>query len=133
MKIQQQHLGVIFMGILRIGMVLFFLWLLAAEMMNRAVAADVRTYEITQVDPQPVLQKAVRVRLPSAVRKRGGEITLRFLVTKEGKVENISVVKFSDSDLVDPVYSAYEKAVYSPGLKDGNPVDTWVTITEKAK
>lgn len=133
MKIQRQHLGVVFTWILRVVLILFFLWLLAAELMRRVDAADVRTYEINQVDPQPVIKKAVRIRLPFAVRKRGGEITLRFLVNKEGKVEKISIVKFSDTDLVEPVYSAYEKAVYSPGFKDGHPVDTWVTITEKTK
>lgn len=132
MKIQQQPLRVIFGWFLQAVLILFFLWLLVFETVHRAVAADVRPYEITQVDSPPVLKKAVHLRLPFGVRRRGGEITLRFLVTKEGTVQSITVVKFSDADLVEPVYSAYENARYSPGIKNGVPVDTWVTVTEKA-
>ncbi|MFT3781504.1 MAG: energy transducer TonB [Nibricoccus sp.] len=82
---------------------------------------------------QPALQKPMRIRYPSALRKSGAEVTLKFLVTTDGKVAQISVVKFSDPDMITPVYDAYENARFKPGLKNGVPVDTWVTVTEKAK
>jgi hypothetical protein len=130
---QQQRSCMVLMWLMRVGLILAILWLMVAETALCALAAEARVYESNQVDPKPVLQKAIRIRLPFSVRKRGGEITLRFRVTKEGKVDDITVVKFSDSDLIDPVYSAYEKATYLPGLKNGVPVDTWVTVMEKAE
>lgn len=130
---QQQQLGEILTCIPRAGLILIFLWLLAAATIHRVVAADVRTHEINQSDPHPLPKKTIRIRYPSSVRKHGGEVTLKFLVTKAGRVENITVVKFSDPDMIEPVYSAYEKAVFTPGLKNGAPVDTWLTVTEKAE
>lgn len=91
------------------------------------------TYETTQVDQAPVPKKKVKCRMPAALRKKGGEITIRFLVKGDGSVDKISIVKFTDADLIDPVYEAYEKAEFNPGLKNGTPVETWVTVTEKAE
>lgn len=96
-------------------------------------AAGPAAYEREQLDQVPVPKKPVRFRLPGVVKKRGGEITLRMLVKADGTVGNIIVVKFTDADLVDPVYSAYERAMFLPGIKNGVSVNAWVTVTEKAR
>jgi hypothetical protein len=90
-------------------------------------------YESAQVDKAPEPKKPVRVKYPSSARKKGGEITLRFLVTKEGTVKEMMVIRFTHDEMVEPAYSAYESAVYNPGMKDGKAVDTWVEITDVAK
>lgn len=133
MKTQLKPTGIVFKWILPLGIIIFSLGLFSGEATHRLVAAEAGSYEINQVDTIPVIKKAVRIRFPSEIRKRGGEVTLRFLVTKEGKVKKIGIVKFSDSEMIEQVYGAYEKALFSPGLKDGIPVATWMTVTEKAK
>lgn len=90
-------------------------------------------YQSSEVTPRPQPKKPVNVRYPSSVRKKGGTLTLRFLVTKKGTVTRITVVKFTDPDMIDPAYSAYESAAFSPGMKNGEAVDTWVEITESAR
>lgn len=98
-----------------------------------SVAGSMATYESDKVDQAPVLKKAVRLRFSSAAKRQGAEITLRFLVKTDGTVDRITVVKFTDAEMIDPVYSAYEKALFEPGQIKGVPVGTWLTVTEKAE
>lgn len=72
---------------------------------------------------------------PRSTRENGAkpEITLRFVVTKEGAVENIVIVKFSHPDLIDVAMDAYENARFNPGMKNGEPVNTRIEVTERMK
>lgn len=102
--------------------------LLAVTLPAPVHAADsrARPYEASDVDRKPEPKRPIRPSYSSSLRRRltSGEVELSFVVTKEGKVTNIVVVKFSDPDLIDPVYQAYQYAGFTPGTKDGSPVDT---------
>ena len=83
------------------------------------------------VNPKPELKKPVKIRFPSSLRKKitTGEIVIQFTVTKTGTVSDLTVVKFSDPDMVEPVIAAYETAQYNPGLLKGTPVDVRMDVT----
>ncbi len=89
-------------------------------------------YDLTVVDKAPTPKKRIKPDYPSSLKKRAtpAEITIRFIVTTEGQVTDINIVKFNDPDMVDPVYVAYEEARFEPGQKAGKPVNTRVEITE---
>lgn len=90
-------------------------------------------YDASAVDVPPSPKGVIRVHFPRSARRAHGEIHLKFLVTASGKVSRLTVVKFTDPDMIDPAYRAYEKAEFTPGLKNGKPVDTWLTVTEEAR
>jgi TonB family protein len=85
-----------------------------------APSAPNPVYDLSVVDKAPTLKR----------RETPGEITLRFVVTSEGAVTEISIVKFNEPDMVEPAYAAYEKAKFEPGEKDGQPVHTRMEVTE---
>ena len=91
--------------------------------------ADVHTEQ--EVNPKPELKKPIKIKFPSALRKKitTGEIVIQFIVTKTGTVSDLSVVRFSDPDMVAPVITAYETAQYNPGLLKGEPVNVRMDIT----
>jgi hypothetical protein len=88
--------------------------------------ADSEVFELAQLDTPPELKKPVKLRF----RKKGvtGEVTLKFIVTKEGKVRDIMVPTFNDSDFVEPAFRAYEGASYTPGMRGGVPVATRIEV-----
>ena len=98
----------------------------------QAPAPAETVYELTAVDKAPAPKRRIRPDFPSSLKKRDtpGEITLRFVVTAEGRATDISIVKFNDADMVEPAYIAYEEARFEPGEKDGKPVSTRMEVTE---
>jgi outer membrane biosynthesis protein TonB len=98
---------------------------------DEAPPSDDTIYNLTAVDPEPVPKRRIRPDFPKSLRKRDtpAEITLRFVVTSEGRVTDISIVKFNDSDMVEPAYIAYEKATFTPGRKAGKPVNVRMEVT----
>jgi hypothetical protein len=89
-------------------------------------------FEYKDVDSKPTLKGGLRVRFPRSVRRKDEEsqIVLRFIVTKEGDVTQMIVMKFSDPDMIEPAMDAYSSARFNPGVKDGVPVNTWMEVTE---
>jgi hypothetical protein len=89
-------------------------------------------YDLSVVDKAPEPKRRIKPSYPSSLKRRDtpAEITLRFIVTTDGKVVEINVVKFNDPDMVEPVYAAYENAKFSPGERDGKPVNTRMEVTE---
>lgn len=72
------------------------------------------------------------VNYPEEAKSKGIEGTtyLKFIVNKEGKITNISVVKSSGSDLLDQEAIKVIQAApdFKPGLKDNKPVDVPVSV-----
>jgi outer membrane biosynthesis protein TonB len=100
---------------------------------SQSSRADAPAGSSAAVDVQPRLKKPVKVRFPRSVRRNGGEISLKFRVTREGQVSDITVIKFTDADMIEPAYTAYAGASYFPGMKKGEPVDAWVEVSEVAR
>lgn len=89
-------------------------------------------YAEAEVDKQPSPRKRIRIRWPAGVQK-GDSITLRFIVTSDGRPEEVTVVRFTNPDMVGAAAEAYQEAGYSPAIKGGRKVDAWLTITETVK
>jgi TonB family protein len=88
-------------------------------------------YEEAAVEVKPTLKKLPRIHYPSSLKERGvkGDNVLRFIVTSEGYVDAIQVAKFADSELIEPLMAAYQKARFKPALKNGQPVCVRVSVT----
>ena len=97
-----------------------------------APSAPNAVYDLSVVDKAPTPKRRIKPDFPSSLKRREtpGEITLRFVVTPEGTVTDISIVKFNDAEMVEPAYAAYEKAKFEPGEKDGRAVHTRMEVTE---
>ncbi len=90
-------------------------------------------YQSAELDQPPTPKRDVRIRFSRAQRKANAQVTVRFVVTAEGKTARIMIVKFSDPDLVGPAFAAYQTAEYIPGIKEGVPVNSWVEVVEAAE
>jgi len=88
-------------------------------------------YEEDAVDTKPVFKKMPRIHYPVTLKQRtiSGVTVIRFIVTTEGYVDAVQFVKFADRELVEPLMNSYQKARYKPGIKNGKPVSTRVTVT----
>jgi hypothetical protein len=88
-------------------------------------------YTEATADKLPAPKRRIRPDFPSSVRKGDApaEITFRYIVTPQGKAIDVTVVKFSDSDMVEPGFNALEKAVFTPGEKAGKPVSVRLETT----
>jgi Gram-negative bacterial TonB protein C-terminal len=89
-------------------------------------------YQYDQVDKKPTPKKRIRMYFPGWSKKKGkvAEITVRFVVTKEGRTTKLTIVQVSDPDLIEYAFKLYDDARFNPGMKDGKPVDTWMEIHE---
>lgn len=98
----------------------------------RAAEQPAQVYDQKDVDEQPTPKRRIKMGFPRSTREDGAipSITLRFVVTKEGTVEDIVIVKFTHPDLIEEAMDAYERARFNPGVKDGEPVHTRLEVTE---
>ncbi|MEO8053106.1 MAG: energy transducer TonB, partial [Acidobacteriota bacterium] len=87
--------------------------------------------ELFETDVQPVPLKRVSPGYPAILRRRGqsGEVTLRFVVTAEGRVGYIRVVKSSHPGFDEEALKAVKQWTYKPGQLKGKPVATWLEQT----
>lgn len=81
--------------------------------------------------PSPV--RAVPPKFPPEMRRAGtsGIVTLNFLVTEKGDVQEPTVQKATDDAFVPNALEAIKKWKFKPALKDGTPVAVRVTIPIK--
>ena len=83
------------------------------------------------VDTLPVLVKSVKPPFPYEAKVKGieGEVYLRFIVTKEGSVEEPEVIRSLPPGVFDDTaLTAIMKYRFKPATKDGVPVDCTVIM-----
>ena len=94
---------------------------------RRERTAPARTaYELREVDRPPRIITKIDPLYPSAAKEQGihGRVTLRFIVTKDGKVVEPTVVSAEPSDVFnDSAVEAISRWRFRPAIKDGEPVD----------
>lgn len=88
-------------------------------------------YDEKSVDKAPVLKRRLKPDFPSSLKKREtpAEITLSYVVTAQGKVSDITVVKFNEADMVSPALAALDEAQFEPAEKSGKPVSMRMEMT----
>jgi protein TonB len=88
-------------------------------------------FDLTEVDSIPVVKIQSQPLYPYYAKREGieGVVSVRFLVTKEGDVDRVSVIRSEPEGVFE---EATKKCVsrwrFNPGIKDGEAVDTWVEI-----
>lgn len=79
-------------------------------------------------EPIPVLTPAPQY--PDVPRRTGmeGNVTVKVLITKEGKAKKAILVKSDGELFVQPSIDAAMKWTFTPALMNGKPVPVWVSI-----
>lgn len=97
---------------------------------HQSLKNDETVYELSVVDKAPRAISTFPPMSPYLARKEkiSGTVVARFIVTKEGKTENISIVESDNSIFNDTVLKAIEKYIYSPGKKNGVPVNVIIDL-----
>jgi len=90
-----------------------------------------RIYDITDLDGVPKIISRVPIRYPSLAKRAGkeGVTVLKILITREGKVGRIEVIKTPpnlgfDKSAVESV----RQFVFTPPTIHGEPVDVWYIL-----
>lgn len=86
---------------------------------------DVFSMEDLDKKPEPVSR--VEPKYPAALRKAKieGVVTLAFILTEDGRVEDARVENSSRSEFEQPALEAIRKWRFRPGMKEGQPVRTF--------
>ncbi|MFA7165933.1 MAG: TonB family protein [Desulfoplanes sp.] len=88
-------------------------------------------FELGELDTPPVPIHRARPVYPFKARRKGitGKVTVRFLVTSTGMVDNMSIVHSEPEKIFDQsVLDCIAKWRFKPGMFEGNPVATWVVL-----
>ncbi len=105
--------------------------------LERTVAAPAAptfksSYESSELDSIPVATAKTKPEYPYRARRLNleGEVDVRFLVTKNGRVEKVSVLRSRPEDTFEEsVLAALSSWRFEPGKVRGQPVNSWVTTT----
>lgn len=84
----------------------------------------------TTVDTRPVRLTSPAPRYTEAARANGiqGSVLLRVLVTEDGDVKGIRVVRGLPDGLTDQAIAVAHQTKFKPAMKDGKPVPYWVGL-----
>ena len=97
---------------------------------GQPIESEESVYELNSVTkpPKPVKQSAPKY--PQDLRKKGiqGTVTLRFIVSKDGKVVNVTVLSSDHELFEEPAVDAVKKWRFEPAEKNGKPVACRVRI-----
>ena len=88
-------------------------------------------FEMGEVDNKPRVVRKVPPVYPHKARRNqiSGKVVLRFLVTKQGEVKKVSVVKAKPKGYFEKqAKEAVRKWRFEPGTYKGEPVPTWVEL-----
>ena len=98
---------------------------------TRGVASN-QEYTVGDVDSVPGALGQALPPYPRRARRRGieGWVKVRFLVTKDGRVRNLTVLQESPSRVFHKtVMNTVPRWRFKPARKDGHPVNVWVEQT----
>jgi protein TonB len=97
--------------------------------------APVQTeFDIGQVDKMPQVITQIRPVYPPAAKHKNieGIVVVKFMVTKEGTVESVSVLKSKPQGYFEKAaIDAVRKWKFQPGTIGEEPVNTWMTAMVK--
>jgi len=91
---------------------------------------DTKTWSTSTVDERPVRLRAPVPRYTEAARANNiqGTVILRALVSADGDVQQVRVVRGLPDGLTEQAIAATREAKFKPAMKDGKPVPCWVAI-----
>lgn len=93
-------------------------------------------FQMGEVDSLPLVTARIPPIYPYSAKRRGieGRVDIRFLVDTQGRVRHLEVTASRPKGVFDDaVRRAVVRWRFRPGVKDGRPVETWVTTTIRFK
>mgnify|MGYP001768288323 CR=1 FL=1 len=86
------------------------------------------TFDISELEKRPEAVSQVTPTYPAELRKAKieGSVTLVFVLSEDGRVEDPRVEKSSRPEFERPALEAIRRWRFSPGEKDGRPVRTYI-------
>jgi len=100
----------------------------------RALAAaetvQQEAFDVSDLEKRPEAVSQIAPAYPAELRKAKieGSVTLVFVLSEEGRVEDPRVEQSSRPEFERPALEAIRKWRFRPGMKDGQPVRTYVRI-----
>jgi len=87
-------------------------------------------FDVSELERKPEAVSQVAPAYPAELRKAkiDGSVTLAFVLSDEGRVEEPRVENSSRPEFEKPALDAIRKWRFKPGLKDGQPVRTYIRI-----
>ena len=99
---------------------------------NTSGVTENREYSVGEVDSKPGVLGQALPPYPRRARRRGieGWVKVRFVVTKDGRVRNLTVLQESPTGVFHKtVMKTVPRWRFKPASKNGQPVDVWVEQT----
>lgn len=95
-----------------------------------AEAAQQDTFDVSDLEKRPEAVSQTPPTYPAELRKAKveGLVTLVFILGEDGRVEDPRVENSSRPEFEKPALEAIRKWRFRPGLKDGQPVRTYIRI-----
>jgi periplasmic protein TonB len=93
-------------------------------------AAREEAFDVSELEKRPEPVSQVAPTYPSELRKAKieGLVTLVFLLSEEGRVEDPRIENSSRPEFEKPALEAIRKWRFRPGVKEGQPVRTYIRI-----
>ncbi len=88
------------------------------------------TFDVSELEKRPEVMSQVAPTYPSELRKAKieGTVTLVFLLTEDGRVEDPRVENSSRPEFEKPALEAVRRWRFKPGMKDGQAVKTHMRL-----
>lgn len=100
-----------------------------AELPSASVLAAPFYYPANQLDERPQIEAEVEPGFPSGAAATRGRVVLRLYIGAHGEVEKITVVEADPAGIFEKsALDAFAAARFSPGIKNGVPVRSLLTI-----
>lgn len=91
---------------------------------NQKELGGVEIFDLGDVDSPPRPRTNIDFRYPSAAKRRGlgGIVKVEYIVDREGRVEQISIIESPGEPLSEATRDSLENARFEPATKGGRPV-----------
>jgi protein TonB len=102
---------------------------------TKVEAIQQEAFDVGDLEKRPETVSQVAPAYPRALQKAKieGTVTLVFLLTEEGRVEDPRVENSTRPEFEAPALEAIRKWRFKPGMKDGQPVRSFIRIPMKFK
>lgn len=101
-----------------------------AQKLAATDAAREEAFDVSELEKRPEPVSQVAPTYPAELRKAKveGVVTLVFLLSEEGRVEDARIENSSRPEFEKPALEAIRKWRFRPGMKEGQPVRTYIRI-----
>jgi protein TonB len=98
--------------------------------LTAAEAVQQDTFDVSELEKRPEALSQAAPAYPAELRKAkiDGSVTLAFVLNEAGRVEEPRVENSSRPEFEKPALDAIRKWRFKPGMKDGQPVRTYIRV-----